>query len=351
MPHHCPVTGPDGESSARIGSQKPQPRSDYATLEDSKGGLGTKRRALIFAGLFLLASMMLVAMFERGLDSGIATRQLLAKLRSARTDISFRQVPALFLLGIGAGLFSGMLGLGGGVLKIAGMLLLFKLDIFFARAVSLTTMFFATASAIYPYGKRGFPIWGIIRPMIPPAVVGSVGGILLGNHLRGSTLACLFGFFVLFLGFYTLAMVFDDPKDHFLKKKSLGGRFQKHQGVLCGGIGALHGFVCGLLGVSGGVVSVPTQQLLLDMPARNAIANTLVVSALCSGLGSAIVITIGVSRGVFPLEHILFAVLCIGGGAVLGAQIGIRMGVKTSTEILKLLFVVISFGAGFSLLI
>ncbi len=93
------------------------------------------------------------------------------------------------------------------------------------------------------------------------------------------------------------------------------------------------------------------QQLLLNMPARNAIANTLVISALCSGLGSAIVITIGVGRGVFSLEHLLFAVVCVGGGAVLGAQIGVRMGEKTSTEILKLLFVVISFGAGLSLLI
>ena len=42
--------------------------------------------------------------------------------------------------------------------------------------------------------------------------------------------------------------------------------------------------------------------------------------------------------------------LWIGGGAVLGAQIGVRMGVRTSTGILKLLFVVISFGAGLSLL-
>ena len=162
----------------------------------------------------------------------------------------------------------------------------------------------------------------------------------MGNHLRGSTLASLFGFFVLFLGFYTLAMVFEDPKEHGLRRNFLGGRLQRHQGRLSGCIGALHGFICGLLGISGGVISVPMQQLLLDAPARNAIANTLVVSAVCSGLGSVIVITIGVGWGVFSLEHIFFAVVCIGSGALLGAQIGVRMGVKTSTEFLRLLFVV-----------
>ncbi|MHC4176043.1 MAG: sulfite exporter TauE/SafE family protein, partial [Planctomycetota bacterium] len=291
VPHDRPVTGPASDSSARIRGQKPEQSSDCATPAFSGSETRTKKRALIFAGLLLLASFTLVAMFEQGLDSGIAARHLLSKFRSAGTDIGFKHVPALLLLGMGAGLFSGMLGQGGGVLKIAGMLLLFKLDIFFARAVSLMTMFFATASAAWPYAKRGFPTWRIIRPMLPPALAGLVGGVLLGNHLRGSTLACLFGFFVLFLGFYTLATVFEDPKEHCLRKTFLGGQLQKHHGRLSGCIGALHGFICGLLGISGGVISVPTQQLLLDAPARNAIANTLVVSALCSGLGSVIVIS------------------------------------------------------------
>jgi uncharacterized membrane protein YfcA len=345
------MTGPAGDSSVRIRDQKLEPRSDYTTPVYSEKQERTKRRALVFAGLFFLLTLMLVAMFERGLDSGIAARQLLGRLRSAGTDISFRQVPALVLLGVGAGLFSGMLGMGGGVLKIAGMLLLFKLDIFFARAVSLTTMFFATASSIGPYAKRGFPIWQSIRPMLPPAVAGLVWGVLLGNQLRSSTLACLFGLFMLFLAFYTLAMMFDDPRQYCFKKGPLRGRSQRHHRYLCGGIGVLHGFICGLLGLSGGAISVPMQQLLLNMPARNAIANTLVVSTLCSGLGSVIVITIGVGRGAFSLEHLLFALVCVGVGAVLGAQIGVRMSEKTSAEILKVLFVVVSFGAGLSLLI
>ncbi|MBW2622471.1 MAG: sulfite exporter TauE/SafE family protein [Deltaproteobacteria bacterium] len=299
----------------------------------------------------MLVIIILVALFERGLDSGIAAQHLLGKLRSAETAISWRQAPALFLLGIGAGLFGGMLGLGGGVLKVAGMLLLFNLDIFFARAVSLTTMFITTASAAWPYAKRGFPIRQIIRPMLPPALVGVVGGLLLGNQLRGATLTHLFGFFVLFLGLYTLAMVFDDPKEHVLRRNFSNGRLHKYHGRLSGSIGALHGFICGLLGISGGVISVPMQQLLLNTPVRHAIANTLVVSAVCSGLGSITVIAIGTGRGVFSLEHILFAVMAIGGGAVLGAQIGVHMGLKSDTGVLRFLFVVISFGAGLSLLL
>ncbi len=351
MPQDISVTGQDGMSGTPIRHQKPEPMSNLAARTNLGRRIEIKRRALIFAGLFLIVFLVMVALFEQGLDSGIAAQNMLGKLRSTETEIGWRQVPALFLLGIGAGIFGGMLGLGGGVLKVAGMLLVFNLDIFFARAVSLTTMFFTAASAAWPHAKRGFPIWRIIWPMLPPALVGVLGGILLGNQLRGATLTHLFGFFVLFLGLYTLAMVFDDPKEHVLGKSFSKGRFHKNHGRLAGSIGALHGFICGLLGISGGVISVPMQQLLLNMPVRHAIANTLVVSALCSGLGSIMVIAIGTGRRVFSLEHILFAVLCIGGGAVLGAQIGARMSLRSNTGVLRLSFVVISFGAGLSLLI
>ncbi len=150
MPHDDSLAVPDSDSNVRIDNPKPEQGSDCAAGSCSQSESRTKKRAIIFAAILLLLTFMLVAMLERGLDSGIATRQLLGKLRSSSAEISIRQVPALFLLGVGAGLFSGMLGMGGGVLKIAGMLLLLKLDIFFARAVSLATMFFATASAIWP---------------------------------------------------------------------------------------------------------------------------------------------------------------------------------------------------------
>jgi len=350
MPHNCALAGPDDHCSARAGNPDSDQGSGCEKASCMQSEVRAKRRAIVFSAILLLQVVVLMAMLEQGLDSGIGTRQLLGKLRSLSTDISVRQVPALVMLGAAAGVFSGMLGLGGGVLKVAGLLLLFKLDIFFARAVSLATMFFATASAIRPYMKSGLVAWPIIRQMLPAAVVGLAVGVLLATQLREATLACVFGFFVLFLGFYTLAMVFDDPRECIHKEDLSGGRYQGYHVYLSRGIGVCHGFICGLLGISGGVVAVPMQQLLLNAPTRVAIANTLVVSALCSGVGSVAVITIGVGRGDFSLEHILFAVMCVGVGAVFGAQLGVYIGTKTRTEYLKLLFVIISFGAGISLL-
>ena len=348
MPYGCSLGGPDDHCSAKAGDPNSDHDCDRETCLRSEAK--TKRRGIIFAAILVLLVLVLLAMLEQGISSGIATRQLLGKLRSSSTDVSLSQVPALVLLGVGAGVFSGMLGLGGGVLKIAGMLLLLKLDMFFARAVSLATMFFATATAIRPYAKNGMVAWPIVQEMLPAALVGLTVGVMLANYLREATLAFIFGFFVLFLGFYTLAMLFDDPRDCVRRQDLPGKRLLGNHVYLSRSIGALHGFVCGLLGISGGVVAVPTQQLLLNAPTRIAIGNTLVVSALCSGVGSVAVIAMGVGRGDFSLQHVLFAIMCVGGGAVIGSRIGVYIGTKTRVELLKLLFVIISFGAGLSLL-
>lgn len=348
MPQDHPMTSSGGVRKTRIRHQ-PSGGGSNSTAQNGFGDM--KRRALIFAGLFLLAFLVVLALFEQGLDSGIADRHLIGRIRSAGADIGASQMPALFIMGVGAGLLGGMLGMGGGVLKIAGMLLLFKMDIFFARAVSLATMFFTTASAAWPYIKEELPIWRIVRPMLLPALAGVLGGIFLGNHLRGATLIHIFGFFALFLGLYTLAQVFADPKEHALSKEFFPERLGQRQGRLSGSIGALHGFLCGLLGISGGVIAMPMQQLLLNVPVRHAIANTLVVSAICTGLGGLTVLAIGTAHGDFNLEHVLFVVLCIGTGAVLGAQIGVRLGRKVNIGVLRLLFVAISFLAGLSLLL
>ncbi|MCP4678541.1 MAG: sulfite exporter TauE/SafE family protein [Deltaproteobacteria bacterium] len=316
------------------------------------GGTEYKRRGLVFSALFLLVFLSIVALFERYPDTeNISVGQLMGRMRTTGEGIGWSHVPALLAMGIGAGFLGGMLGMGGGVLKIAGMLLILKIDIFFARAVSLATLFFTTVSASWPYIQRRWTDWSIIRPMIIPALIGTGGGVLLGNQLRGATLTHVFGFFILFLGLYTLAQVFADPTEHRLKEDfKTPMRAHRHRNS-SRGIGVLHGFLCGLLGISGGVIAMPMQQLLLNVPTRNAIANTVAVSALCTGLGSAIVIACGVSSGAFELTNILFVVLFIGVGAFAGAQLGARLGEKIHSGILRLVFVAIVFVAGLSILL
>jgi hypothetical protein len=242
-----------------------------------------------------------------------------------------------------------MLGMGGGVLKVAGMLVLFQLDILLARAVSLTTMLAATASAARIHYKSGAVLMQVVRPMLVPAIAGVLGGLLLGNVLPRATLTHFFAFFALFLGFNTLAQTFADPDENSFKEK-IPAVLDGPRKLACSSIGAFHGFVCGLLGISGGVIAMPMQQALAHIPARQAVANSVVVSAVCTAFGSVAAISSGVARDDFLLVDVLFASGCIGTGAMLGAQVGARLTGSVPVLVLKLLFVQVSFAAGLMIL-
>ena len=179
------------------------------------------------------------------------------------------------------------------------------------------------------------------------AVPGTIVGILAGNSMRGSSLTHLFGVFLLFLSFNTLALTFDDPDDRRLEQAYRPGHGSRYR---AGTIGALHGAVCGLLGISGGVIATPLQQLLLHVPTRDAIANTLLVSSVATGLGSTIVVWSGVSRGDFKLAQLAFVSLFMGGAAIFGARIGTRVGQRCNVAFLRLLFVALTFAAGLTIL-
>jgi uncharacterized membrane protein YfcA len=310
-----------------------------------------RRRTLVFSFLGLIACVVLAAAFEMGAlgSDRAATLDILTRLRPGGRHLGMSHAPTLVSVGVFAGLLAGMLGMGGGVLKIAGMLVVFQMDILLARAVSLSTMFLATASAAGVHLRRRAVLRDFLRPMVMPAIVGVLGGMFLGSALPRVTLTHLFAFFALFLALNTLGHAMADPNEFVL-----GERHQARTGPMRGvarqATGGLHGFVSGLLGISGGVVAVPMQQALMRVPARHAVANSVVVSVYCTGIGAIAAVITGVSRGDFQFADVALATLCIGGGAVLGAQLGARLTGVIRAFYLKLMFVQVCLAAGFLIL-
>lgn len=298
----------------------------------------------------LLLAGALLALFGRpALDEGTrASLELLARSHSGGTRLAWADAPALLTVGVGAGLLAGMLGMGGGVLKVAGMLVIFKIDIILARAVSLTTMFIATFAASGLHERMGHVRWGLVRAMIAPALVGVFAGTFLATVVPRATLTHFFAFFVLFLAFATLAQCFanvDDTADGNDRPLTEASRLG------CWGIGGLHGFVAGLLGISGGVVAVPLQQSLVGTSVRSAVANSIVLSAWITGFGSAAAVFSGLRHGDFLLTDVVFASGLIGGGAWIGSQLGARLSGIIPSFFLKLFLVLVSLTAGLLILL
>lgn len=310
-----------------------------------------QRRTLVFSLAAVLLCIMWVAAFEaQGWHShDPATLDLLTRAQTTVATFDRAHAPGLVAVGLMAGMLAGMLGMGGGVVKVAGMLILLQLDILLARAVSLSTMFVATASASYVHIRSGAVQWHVVKPMLAPALLATLGGLALGNVMSKSSLTHFFAFFAMFMGFNTLAQCFTDPDESMLSDGT-DGDTATAKPVQAGAIGGLHGLACGLLGISGGVIALPLQQVLLRAPARQAVANTVVVSACITGVGSVAAVVMGMQRGDFHGAEVLFASVCIGLGAGIGAQIGARLTGRINLIYLKLMFVQIGFVAGLMIL-
>jgi hypothetical protein len=310
-----------------------------------------RRQTLAFSVLGIVICVAAVAALEpRGFATQrIADLELLARIQTFGPRFDGSHAPALVGFGVAAGTLAGMLGMGGGVLKVAGMLIVFQVDILLARAISLTTMALATASAARVHTRNRRVTWSLVLPMLIPAALALFAGMYLGNVVSRAALTHFFAFFALFLALGTMAQSIADPGERVLGAVP-PRRLGQSTTVICTGIGGIHGLVCGLIGISGGVVTLPLQQVILGVTARNAVANAVIVSAVITSVGSLAVTAIGVGRGDFQLSDVLFASLCIGGGGVIGGQIGARLTGRVPLGLLRAMFVLVTLSAGLLIL-
>ena len=161
---------------------------------------------------------------------------------------------ALFaVLGLTAGLLSGLFGIGGGMVIVPGLFYLFHLlDIphewlmHMAAGSSMCIMVFTSSSSVWSHHLKGGVQWRIFLRIIPAIAVGVVVGKLVAGHLDTEILELIFGLFLLFV---SLKILLD-----WLPKPENPGK-PKHW--LTNLVGTILGLKSGVLGIGGGAISVP----------------------------------------------------------------------------------------------
>lgn len=115
------------------------------------------------------------------------------------------EILILFLaLGIVAGLLAGTLGLGGGVVIVPALLMIFPLMDFpaaitaqLAVATSLATIAVTSVSAIRTHHRLGAVRWRVALPMSTGILVGAFAGAFFASAISSAVLARLFGMFAM----------------------------------------------------------------------------------------------------------------------------------------------------------
>src|SRR3989339_321690 len=156
------------------------------------------------------------------------------------------------LLGAFSGFFSGLLGVGSGIIVVPFLAYFFaKLHfpaeniMHLAIGTSLAIIFTATLRGVFAYYQTGMKFWSLFQKFLPSLIMGSILGAILGHYLHSRSLEIIFGFFM-------LAMA---VKLFFENDKATGRKLPGNLGL--SSFGMFTGLQSGLLGLGGAVFMVP----------------------------------------------------------------------------------------------
>ncbi len=159
-------------------------------------------------------------------------------------------------IGAGAGLLSGLFGIGGGIVIVPALLTVLGMERRLAHGTSLAATVPVAVASLLTYSVGGHVDWAVAACLAAGAIVGAVVGTQLLQIIPKKPLTIIF-IVVILLTAVRLVMSSDVLGREVL---SFGG------GIALIVIGFVTGTLSGLLGIGGGVVMVPAMVVLFSMP-------------------------------------------------------------------------------------
>ncbi|WP_045521665.1 sulfite exporter TauE/SafE family protein [Neobacillus niacini] len=244
-------------------------------------------------------------------------------------DIAF--IITIFLIGFIGSYISGMLGIGGSIIKYPMLLYippLFGLSAFSAHEVSgisAVQVFFATIGGVWAYRKGGYLNKTLILYMGVSILIGSFVGGFGSKLMSEGGINLIYGILAL------IAAVM-----MFIPKKGLDDipldqvKFNKWLAAL---LALIVGLGAGIVGAAGAFLLVPIMLVVLKIPTRMTIASSLAITFI-SSIGA----TVGkIATGqvdYFPAFIMVIA-------SLIASPLGAIAGKKMNTKILQIILAVI----------
>lgn len=226
--------------------------------------------------------------------------------------------------GIVAGLMSGFFGIGGGIIVVPALLMIFdhvknipaSQIMHMAAGTSLAIMIFTSLSSVYAHHKRDVILWEVYQRMVGGIILGVICGAYLASYLSVVWLKRVLGIFLLVVAVKMLT----------------GISVVRSQSFPHPWVNRLFSFIIGLksglLGIGGGTLVIPYLSWC-GIEIRNIAA----LSALCTMtvgiMGSLIFMLIGLQQPDLPALSTGYiywpAVLCAAIPSVLSAPLGVKL--------------------------
>ncbi|MCM3741285.1 sulfite exporter TauE/SafE family protein [Oceanobacillus luteolus] len=240
-------------------------------------------------------------------------------------EITF--IIVVFAIGFIGSFISGMLGVGGSIIKYPMLLYippLFGLAAFTAHEVSgisAVQVLFASIAGVWAYRKGGYLNKQLILYMGGAILIGSLIGSFGSSYLTEQAVNIVYGILAVIAAvmmFIPKKQVDDVPLDEVTFNKPLAA-------VLA----FVVGIASGVVGAAGGFLLVPIMLTVLRIPTRMTIATSLAVTLISSIGGSAGKLVTG-QVDYWPALIMIIA-------SILAAPLGAKVGKRMKTGILQVI--------------
>lgn len=238
--------------------------------------------------------------------------------------MSVSLILVMFLIGFLGSFLSGMLGIGGSIVKYPMLLYLPPLvgvATYTAQEVSALAMvqvFFATLAGMWAYRKSNLIDKRLVLDMGISIVIGSLIGGYGSRYIPDDAINMIYG------GLAVIAAIMMLKPGRTDKDSSETNRY--HRGIAISSSFVV-GVLSGIVGAGGAFILIPIMVSVLGIPLRATIASSLAIVFLSS---------IGGTIGKIMTGHILWGeagILII--GSLLGATVGAKTGQNASRGFLQ----------------
>ena len=257
---------------------------------------------------------------------------------------------AVLLTSALAGLLGALTGLGGGVVIVPALALIFHVDMRYAIGASLISVIATSSGAAASYVREGYSNVRIGMFLEVATTLGALGGAYLATIISTHAIGIIFGITLL----YSASSGFRHKQDEIVQthnalaeKLNLRGDYPTDKGpqayiaqnVPAGfGIMAIAGILSGLLGIGSGAVKVLAMDHAMKLPFK--------VSTTTSNfmIGVTAAASAGVYLGRGYIAPGLAAPVML--GVLAGSLIGARLLVRMRVPVLRVIFAVVIVALG-----
>lgn len=264
-------------------------------------------------------------------------------------DLTIFQISLLMIFGIFIGIIGSVLGVGGGIFIVPFLLLVFKLPIKSAIAVSLVSIIATSSSVASTNVEKGLANVRLGVFLEIATAAGSIAGSLLMLKIPSDFLQIFFAFMLIpsALSMYIKAkkpsmeeIPLDSDEDFSfsyydssLKRKV---KYKPKKTKIAFLFSAIAGMLSGLLGIGGGIIVVPVMNIICGIPMKVATSTSNFMLGL-TGCVSAIILF----KNGYVVENIAVFLII---GVIVGGIIGMKFLSRTKNSTVQIIFSILMMG-------